>query len=83
VAGQYAQGRHGGWPLAGHPAAGAADVVRMAEPYNAKYGWTLRPDGDAGLVADANEPIGPALRVEPEVVFGWEATMRNPTRWRF
>ena len=55
----------------------------MAEPYNAKYGWTLRPDGDAGLVADANEPIGPALRVQPEVVFGWEATMRNPTRWRF
>mgnify|MGYP003345703866 CR=1 FL=1 len=66
-----------------HPAAGAGDVLRMAEPYNAKYGWTLRPDGDAGNVADANEPIGPALRVEPEVVFGWEATMRNPTRWRF
>lgn len=66
-----------------HPALDAADVQRVADAYNPKYGWTLRPDGDAGNVADANEVLGPALRVEPEVIFGWEATMKNPTRWRF
>lgn len=61
----------------------AAQVRRLADAYNPKYGWTLRPEGDRGDVADANEPLGPALRVVPEVVFGWEATMQQPTRWRF
>ncbi len=58
-------------------------VTRLADAYNPKYGWTLRADGDAGLVADANEPLGPALRIVPEVVFGWETSMAKPTRWRF
>lgn len=61
----------------------AAQVRRLAEVYNPKYGWTLRPDGEDGGVADANEPLGPALRVVPEVAFGWEPSMQQPTRWRF
>ncbi len=65
------------------PATDAEQVRRLAEVYNPKYGWTLRPDGDHGLVADANEPLGPALRVVPEVVFGWLEHMGSPTRWRF
>ena len=64
-------------------AAAAADVQRLADAYNPKYGWTLRPEGEDGQVADANEPLGPALRVVPEVVFGWEPSMAKPTRWRF
>lgn len=49
--------------------------------YNAKYDHTAAIDGDE--IADADGPIGPAYRVGPRVVFGWQADMRDPTRWTF
>jgi hypothetical protein len=30
-----------------------------------------------------NGNVGPAYRVTPRVVFGWQSDMRDPTRWTF
>lgn len=59
----------------------AADLERFVAAYNAKYDHTAVVDG--GEIADAEGPIGPAYRVTPRVVFGWQTGMRDPTRWTF
>lgn len=59
----------------------AADLQPMCDAYNPKYGWTIRPD--EGGVTDAGGTGGPAYRVTPRVVFGWERDMARPTRWTF
>jgi hypothetical protein len=57
------------------------DLLRFVEAYNPKYDWTARPvDGE---IADVNGSVGPAYRVRPRVVFGWQSDMRDPTRWTF
>ena len=57
------------------------DLQRFVAAYNAKYTHTATVNGDA--IADADGPIGPAYRVTPRVVFGWQRDMRDPTRWTF
>lgn len=58
-----------------------ADLGRFVAVYNAKYSHTARPSD--GEIADADGPIGPAYRVRPRVAYGWQAEMRDPTRWSF
>lgn len=60
---------------------GAQRLREFLDVYNAKYGWDLFASGDG--VADSAGAAGPAYRVRPRVVFGWEADMRSPTRWSF
>jgi hypothetical protein len=58
-----------------------ADLQRFVEAYNPKYGWTAYPaDGE---ISDATGNVGPAYRVTPRVVFGWQTDMHHPTRWTF
>lgn len=57
------------------------DLERFVAAYNAKYDHTAAVNGDE--IADADGPIGPAYRVRPRVVFGWQTDMRDPTRWTF
>jgi hypothetical protein len=57
------------------------DLQRFVAAYNAKYDHTAVVDGDA--IANADGPIGPAYRVRPRIVFGWQTEMRDPTRWTF
>lgn len=57
------------------------DLERFVGAYNAKYDHTARVSGDE--IADADGEIGPAYRVRPRVVYGWQAEMRDPTRWTF
>ncbi len=57
------------------------ELARFAAVYNAKYDHTATVDG--GEMADADGHIGPAYRVRPRVVYGWESEMRDPTRWTF
>ena len=64
------------------PVGTLADLNRFVLAYNAKYEHSARIDAD-GTVADADGPIGPAYRVRPRVVFGWQTGMRDPTRWTF
>ena len=58
-----------------------ADLERFVEAYNAKYSYTACVSD--GEIADAEGLIGPAYRVRPRVVFGWQVDMRDPTRWTF
>jgi hypothetical protein len=58
-----------------------ADLQRFVEAYNPKYDWTARPEH--GAITDVNGNVGPAYRVRPRVVFGWQADMQDPTRWTF
>ena len=55
------------------------DLQRFVEAYNPKYGWTAFPEN--GEISDATGNVGPAFRVSPRVVFGWQTDMRDPTRW--
>jgi hypothetical protein len=57
------------------------DLERFVSAYNAKYDHTARVSGTE--IADAEGDIGPAYRVRPRVVYGWQAEMRDPTRWSF
>ncbi len=59
----------------------ASDLERFCAAYNAKYSHTAVPSGDE--IADADGPIGPAFRVRPSKVYGWQADMGDPTRWTF
>ncbi|MGE3913443.1 MAG: pyridoxamine 5'-phosphate oxidase family protein [Chloroflexota bacterium] len=59
----------------------STDLERFVAAYNAKYSHTARVDGEN--IADAEGPIGPAFRVRPRVVYGWQAEMHDPTRWTF
>jgi Pyridoxamine 5'-phosphate oxidase len=49
--------------------------------YNPKYDWDAVVTDD--VVTDSAGAAGPAYRVRPRVVFGWDADMRAPTRWSF
>ncbi|MEH1128172.1 pyridoxamine 5'-phosphate oxidase family protein [Micromonospora sp. CPCC 206061] len=60
---------------------GAERLGEFVVDYNAKYGWDMAPSLDG--VADSSGASGPAYRVAPRVVFGWEPDMRAPTRWSF
>jgi hypothetical protein len=60
---------------------GAEKLQPFLAAYNAKYGWDLFATDDG--VADSAGAAGPAYRVRPRVVFGWDVGMRAPTRWRF
>lgn len=53
----------------------------MCERYSAKYDYEIAPSGSG--VCDTEGNAGPAYRVAPEVVFGWEDEMSSPTRWTF
>ncbi|CAN5238908.1 hypothetical protein BH20ACT9_BH20ACT9_07550 [soil metagenome] len=64
-----------------HPVTDPAALEPMCDAYNPKYGWSMRPSGDG--VTDADGNAGPAFRVAPRVVFGWQAEMGSPTRWCF
>lgn len=46
---------------------------------NQKYARRAFVAGEA--VAGAGIPPGPAFRVSPSVVFGWDVGLHNPTRW--
>jgi Pyridoxamine 5'-phosphate oxidase len=59
----------------------ATALQPMCDAYNPKYHWSIRPAGDG--VTDADGNAGPAFRVTPRVVFGWENDMAAPTRWTF
>ena len=58
-----------------------ADLQRFVAAYNAKYDHTAVVAADE--IADADGPIGPAYRVTPRLVFGWQSDMRGSTRWTF
>jgi hypothetical protein len=60
---------------------GAEKLQPFLTAYNAKYEWDLFATDDG--VADSAGAAGPAYRVQPRVVFGWDAGMRAPTRWSF
>lgn len=57
------------------------DLARFVAAYNAKYTHTAVVSGDE--IADAEGPIGPGYRIVPVTVFGWQAGLRDPTRWSF
>jgi hypothetical protein len=48
---------------------------------NTKYDWDTVAT-DVG-VADSSGAAGPAYRVRPRVVFGWDTDLRTATRWSF
>lgn len=60
---------------------GADRLRAFLTAYNLKYGWDLVATADG--VADSSGAAGPAYRVRPRVVFGWDTDMRAPTRWTF
>ena len=60
---------------------GAGRLQGFLAAYNPKYDWdAVVIDGE---VTDSAGAAGPAYRVRPRVVFGWDADMRAPTRWSF
>ncbi len=61
--------------------AGSGDRHRRLAAYNAKYDWDTFAT-DQG-VADSSGAAGPAYRVRPRVVFGWDTDLRTTTRWSF
>ncbi|WP_274560797.1 pyridoxamine 5'-phosphate oxidase family protein [Streptomyces spiramyceticus] len=56
-------------------------LARFVAAYNPKYDWDIAATDDG--VADGSGAAGPAFRVRPRLVFGWDSDMRAPTRWRF
>jgi hypothetical protein len=58
---------------------GAGRLQAFLAAYNPKYDW----DAAADEVTDSAGAAGPAFRVRPRVVFGWDTDMRAPTRWSF
>jgi Pyridoxamine 5'-phosphate oxidase len=56
-------------------------LQRFVDAYNPKYSWSARPAD--GQIADDSGGVGPAYRVRPRLVFGWQSGMRDPTRWTF
>lgn len=61
--------------------AGVDELAAFVAAYNPKYGWDVRATDEG--VADGSGAAGPAYRVRPRRVFGWDSDMRAPTRWRF
>jgi hypothetical protein len=60
---------------------GAGRLQGFLAAYNRKYDWDATATDDQ--VIDSAGAAGPAYRVRPGVVFGWDADMRAPTRWSF
>jgi hypothetical protein len=60
---------------------GAGRLQAFLAAYNPKYDWDASATDDQ--VTDSAGAAGPAYRVRPRVVFGWDADMRAPTRWSF
>jgi hypothetical protein len=60
---------------------GAGQLQGFLAAYNPKYDWDATATDDQ--VIDSAGAAGPAYRVRPGVVFGWDADMRAPTRWSF
>ncbi len=60
---------------------GADRLRAFLADYNTKYDWDAVAT-DAG-VADSSGAAGPAYRVRPRVVFGWDTDLRTATRWSF
>ena len=60
---------------------GASRLQAFLAAYNPKYDWDAAATDDE--VTDSAGATGPAYRVRPRVVFGWDADMRAPTRWSF
>ncbi|MDI3386508.1 pyridoxamine 5'-phosphate oxidase family protein [Streptomyces sp. B-S-A8] len=58
------------------------ELARFVAAYNPKYDWDCAVSDD-GWVSDSSGAAGPAFRVRPRRVLGWETDMRAPTRWRF
>jgi len=64
--------------------AAVAGVVRLEAflaDYNSKYGWDAFATDEG--VAGSSGAAGPAYRVRPRVVFGWDTDLRTATRWSF
>ena len=55
------------------------DLQQYVDANNHKYDYSSFVAGDS--VAAPGIAPGPAYRVSPRVVFGWEVDLRNPTRW--
>jgi hypothetical protein len=60
---------------------GAGRLRAFLAAYNPKYDWDATATDDQ--VTDSSGAAGPAYRVRPRVVFGWDTDMRAPTRWPF
>src|SRR6266545_2158700 len=60
---------------------GADRLQAFLAAYNAKYNWDASAAADG--VADSSGAAGPAYRVRPQVVFGWDTELRTATRWSF
>lgn len=63
------------------PETDPASLQAMCDAYSRKYDYPIAPDD--GGVKDTAGIGGPAYRVTPRVVFGWDEHMTSPTRWRF
>jgi hypothetical protein len=58
-----------------------ASMQAMCDAYGPKYDYPLTvADGE---VHDSSGTGGPAYRVVPHRVFGWDQDMASPTRWSF
>lgn len=57
------------------------ELARFVAIYNEKYAHTAYVQD--GNISNAEGPIGPAYRVTPTTVFGWQTDMRDPTCWAF
>ena len=58
-----------------------ASIEAMCDAYGPKYDYPLTVvDGE---VRDSGGTGGPAYRVVPRRVFGWDQDMSRPTRWTF
>jgi hypothetical protein len=60
---------------------GAGRLQAFLADYNTKYTWDAVATDDG--VADWSGAAGPAYRVRPRVVFGWDTDLRTATRWSF
>jgi hypothetical protein len=67
--------------LEGAAAVVAGGLQAFLAAYNAKYDWDAATTNDE--ITDSSGAVGPAYRVRPRVVFGWDTDMRAPTRWSF
>ncbi|MEQ7009433.1 pyridoxamine 5'-phosphate oxidase family protein [Actinopolymorpha sp. B17G11] len=55
------------------------ELQRYVDANNHKYDYRAFVAGES--VAAPGIAPGPAYRVRPRVVYGWEAELHNPTRW--
>jgi len=62
-------------------ATGIEALQAFLAAYNVKYDWDAVAAADG--VADSSGAAGPAYRVRPRVVFGWDTDLRTATRWSF